>query len=68
MPIGSGRLVGDMRFITDFNGRFDGASARRRALSITIGYEWTLARRPRAQQQQQLNEYWLEYDEGMEYD
>ena len=48
--MGPGHLVGDMRFITDFNGAFDGASARRQVLSITMGYQWTFAPRQREQQ------------------
>jgi len=43
LPIGNGRLVGDLRFVTDFNQVSDGL--RRQAIVITAGYEISFGRR-----------------------
>ena len=40
-PLGAGFLVGDVRFIADFNEIVDGSDIRRQALAITVGYEWS---------------------------
>jgi len=44
-PIWGGRLVGDLRFIADFNrlveNDWDDGGIRRQALAITVGYEWS---------------------------
>jgi hypothetical protein len=40
-PVGPGRIVGDLRFLFDFNGLKDSdfTYMKRRALALTVGYE-----------------------------
>ena len=40
-PLGAGFLVGDVRFIADFNEIVDGSDWHRQALVISVGYEWS---------------------------
>ena len=40
-PLGNGFLVGDVRFIADFNEIVDGSDWHRQALVISVGYEWS---------------------------
>jgi len=42
LPLWGGRIVGDLRFIADFNRLADGYRVRRQALVLTVGYERSL--------------------------